>query len=592
MLTVILVVNMQIVRKYAWFIFIFCVVFFAFQNKSVASQVIPLPKEQAFQLTPTFLSSNSIRLTWQIAPGYYLYAKKIHVSFSPSVETRIDWPASKIVQDEQNKPYDVYTDSVTVPIIFLTSPSTVSMAVDYQGCSSNGFCYPPMSDYFNLDFSKGQVIKLSPVLSDSIPLASLLTQQNHVETILKTSHTIFILILFAGLGLMLAFTPCVLPMFPILMSIIAGQNKAVTMKQGMFLSISYVLGMAAAYAGIGWVAAYMGRSLQVSLQKPEYILASSILFFLLSLSLFGLYELRLPRCWQNSIAHCNRKFKGGAHVGVFMMGVLATLIVSPCVTAPLAGVLLFIANTGNLMLGSAALFMMGLGMGIPLILIGASQGKWRIRSGAWMELVKYIFGFALLGISIWLLSRIVSYFMITVIAGWVLVLLAVILLFFSPVFDVNRMRHYLAWGAGFSGMIILLFGAYIYFIPNSHLVTRSIVDKNSFIIVRNASELGKQLQLAKAKNKPVIVDFYADWCASCVAMDRDVFGIQLVKQTLKNYTLIRADLSDNTQADEELLKKFKIIAPPTILFFDKNGLELSGQRIVGEINAKEFLERL
>ncbi|MCW5584073.1 MAG: protein-disulfide reductase DsbD, partial [Gammaproteobacteria bacterium] len=445
----------------------------------------------------------------------------------------VRFPQSQLKQNPNHIGEEVYSGQVTIPVALQTMNQQIQLSVDYQGCSERGFCYPPMSKTYQLDLTNHAALPaqgdhhLSAFYSS---FRALLTDQNDVHHLFSSQSLGVMLLIFAGLGLLLAFTPCVLPMIPILTSIIVGHKQPVSTKKAFLLSSTYVLGASITYAMVGIVAALMGNSLQAWLQQPWIIAMVSILFVILSLSLFGLYDLRLPRYWQNHITAISRKQEGGTYIGVFIMGIVSTLIVSPCVTAPLVGVLMYIAQSGNVVLGAGALFVMSVGMGMPLIAIGVSTGKWMPRRGPWMNAVQKTFGVLMLCMAAWLFSRVVSF-------------------------------------------------------PESTAAS-------SFVVVHNEKDLHQQLINAQALRKPVLLDFYADWCESCVSMDKKVFNEPSVRHVLNQFVLLRADLSANNADDAALLKTYNVIAPPTVLFFNHQGQEVNSHRIVGELSAQEFMTRI
>ncbi len=519
-------------KKILW-VFLCLMVFSTGEAVFAASNKTPLPSDQAFKLSIIINHANAVTAKWDVAPGYYLYRQRLHISLAPKTDAEILFPQGKIKHDPRHVDYEVYTGKVIIPILLQTTAKQLQLTLDYQGCSESGFCYPPMSKHVWLDLAN-QTISSSQMTNASaspVSLFSLLTSHNDVRALFATQHFIVILLIFTALGLLLAFTPCVLPMIPILTSIIVGHKQAVSTKKAFFLSASYVLGSSLTYAIAGVIAAAMGSSLQVWLQQTWIIVIVSGLFVLLAFSLFDFYELRLPKRWQNRVTSLSRKQEGGTYLGVFIMGIVSTLIVSPCVTAPLVGVLMYIAQTGDKVLGASALFAMGIGMGIPLLLIGVSAGKLIPRRGPWMNAIKKLFGFIMLVMAAWMLSRVA-------------------------------------------------------FLPQSTTQVRP------FIVVHDMVELNKQLSIAHTSQKPVLLDFYADWCESCVTMDRNVFNMPNIQQALKGFILLRADLTANSKADEALLKNYNVVAPPTVLFFNNYGQEVNAHRIVGEVNAKEFTTRL
>jgi thiol:disulfide interchange protein DsbD len=494
----------------------------------------PLPAPQAFQLSTKMEAPNRLLISFNIAPGYYLYRSRMQFSFDPAGQFKVAWPAP-IKKEVDHRVDEVYAGHLTIPIILADGYQPVRLKVMYQGCSQQGFCYPPTEQFISLDASDQAISPTTPasVSKQMFSLfSSFLTDQNRVQALFGTQHLSLLLLIFIGIGMLLALTPCVLPMIPILASIIVGQQSSGGMRPAFLLSVIYVVGSASTYAVAGVMAAYLGRSLQVWLQQPWVMTMMSGLIVLFALALFGVYELQLPRRWQSRILSLSQKQKAGAYAGVFTMGVLSTLIVSPCVTAPLIGVLMYIAQSGDMVLGGGALFAMGMGMGIPLILMGLSMGKWLPKSGAWMNLLQKILGLVMVAMAAWLLSR-----------AWAMTL------------------------------------------PQKTLT-------QDFTVIRSVSDLDQQLARAQAAGRPVMLDFYADWCESCVSMDKHVFSMTEVKNRLSPFILLRADLSANSKEEQALLNQYAIIAPPTVLLFNAAGKEVPAYRVVGELNAEEFMHRI
>lgn len=548
----------------------------------------PLPSDQAFIFSVNINSPRFATVEWRIAPGYYLYSKRVHITLDPNVPADIRIPQGELKYDVNLGRLEVFSGNVSVPVKLKNNETKIRLNVAYQGCSVEGFCYPPLQKTLLLNFSDGKVSQ------DNTPsLPSLLTDQNGIAALFGAQHFGVTLLVFAGLGLLLSFTPCVLPMIPIVTGIIVGHKRTTNAKKGFFLSSTYVLGSSMTYAMAGVAAALMGSSLQVWLQKPAVIGIASGLFVLLALSLFGCYELRLPNRLQNQVANWSNHQRRGTYAGVFLMGMMSTLIISPCVTAPLVGVLMYISQTGDVVLGGGALFAMGIGMGIPLVLLGMSAGRWLPKSGAWMDLVKKMFGVLMLGMAIWLASRIVPPGITLILTGLLLSGVSIFLILYLPrMIEWRKLSRGLGYAIGLSGMAVM-FGANMPDMMNHWIGARQAYSSvSSFIVIRDMATLNKELSLAQVSRKPVILDFYADWCESCIVMDRKVFGADTVKQALNNYVLLRVDLTSNSADDQVMMKNFSVIAPPTVLFFNAKGSEMNGQRIVGEVNAKEFLGRL
>lgn len=571
----------------------------------------PLPIEQAFQVALIQHDEQQF-IQLNIADGYYLYRDRLSIHIEPTSsannpDTRIAYPKAHTKQDSSGEAVAIYTGKLEIALPKdVTAKTADQVVVDYQGCSAQGFCYPPQHQTFNLiataatatAASATTVIPVSQAPNDiantakpAASIKSLLTDQHGIQNILQSQNYAIIMLLFLGLGLLLAFTPCVLPMVPILTGIIIGQ-KEISTRKAFILSLIYVLGTALTYAVAGVAAAMMGNSLQVWLQRPSVIVFVSLIFVFLALSLFGLFELRLPSRMQTRMVNLTNSFQGGTYVGVFGMGVLSTLIVSPCVTAPLMGVLLYISQTGDLFLGALSLFAIGVGMGLPLLLIGTTAGKWLPKAGAWMELIKKLFGVLMLIMAIWLLSRTMT--LQTADILWKICLLGIFFAiggYLPRIVGYRRFHRGVGVCAGCFSMLLMLGGVNF---PNPIIKSGFVhqTEDQTFYIVRDIDDMRTQLTQAQSLHKPVILDFYADWCDSCVSMDKKVFSKPHVQQALANYVLLRADLTANNEQAESLLKYFSVIAPPTILFFDDKGKELDQARIVGEVDAKEFLARL
>ncbi len=555
----------------------------------------PLPADQAFKLSVSFVRPHVVTTEWRIAPDYFLYVSRIKINFSPANNIAVTLPKGELRQDEEHGQFEAYTGTVSIPVTLPDEQPPSTMTIDYQGCSANGFCYPPETKTFMLNSAQSKVMSVADIQTDmsvaeSAPtLSSLLTNQNDIDDILKNQNIFVLLLIFLGLGLLLAFTPCVLPMVPILTSIIVGQKHAPQSRQAFFLSLAYVLGMSLTYALAGILVASLGGSVQVYLQKPITIMIISGLFVLLALSLFGMYELRFSRRWHNKIHAWSNKHEGGTYVGVFAMGVLSTLVVSPCVSAPLVGVLIYIGQTGNVWLGASALFAMGLGMGIPLLLIGMSAGQWLPKSGPWMKAVKEVFGLFMVAMAIWLLSRIISVAATEILFGALLLASAVFVGVYLPRLirfrTVNRTI----------GFVSAMFGLYLVYNGiniNMESIPLATTINQPFVVVHNNAEIDHYMTKAQQENKPVILDFYADWCASCVEMDKKVLSQAAVREELSHFMLLRVDLSQNSAADQDIMQRFNIVAPPTMLFFNNSGKEVDTRRIVGELNVNEFTSRI
>jgi thiol:disulfide interchange protein len=423
-----------------------------------------------------------------------------------------------------------------------------------------------------------------------------LNEQDSVENLLTNKNWYLIIISFLGFGLLLAFTPCVLPMIPILVSIIVGQGNSITSKKAFSLSLIYVLAMATTYACAGIIAGLAGSYIQAYLQNPWILAAFCLIFLALALSLFGLFELQLPVRLQQTISKWSHQQKKGNYFSVAMMGILATLIASPCVTAPLVGILSYIAKTGNATLGAVALFFMGVGMGIPLLIIGTIGGHYLPKSGPWMENIKKFFGFLLLGLAIWIIQRVIP-------AEWTMLLWATLVIsiaIYMGVFS-SRPISFLSSVTKILSVLILMYGLAIVFgafqgnqdplEPISLHNMKNVSESIQFQQIQNISEFKTSLSVAKTQHKPIMLDFYAQWCTACKEMEKNTFTNTEVKKLLKGFILLRIDLTNINTENTNLAKHFNVIAPPATLFFDKYGKEFD-VKIVGDIGSKKFIQVL
>ena len=582
-------------------VFIALLAFLLLPFVSVAETVSPLPADQAFAFSAYMDQNNQLILQWDIAPGYYLYRNQLKFTPTPLNHVsigNIKLPEGKIKRDMLHGNYQAYMGSLKIPVAVIKAKKGVlNLTIDYQGCSSAGFCYTPIKKSLKVDLSRISIPQsLNQYVQSAGDTKPAESYDDYISAFFDGNHSLPIIILsFLGLGLLLAFTPCVLPMVPILSGIIVGQGRQKNKKKSFFLSLAYVGGMAITYAIAGIVIALIGSSIQAELQKPWIIVLFSGLFILLALSLFGFYELQLPAGLQRQVTELSNKQSGGTYLGVFLMGCLSTLIVSPCVSAPLVGVLAYIGQTGDVVLGAFALLALGIGMGIPLLLIGISADRILPKAGPWMTMIERIFGFVMLGLAIWMLSRMIPGPITLFLWATLFIVAAIFFGIFSPV---PKQLQWLVKGLAVSMLtysIILMIGAAK---GNSDLfhpweqfdnVGQEANTKSVFNIVQSMDELEEQLALAKKNHQIALLDFYADWCNSCVIMDRTIFSRADVKKALKNVMLLRADLTKNNAFDQALLKRFKVVGPPTIIFFNREGQELTSPRIVGEVNAEEFL---
>jgi thiol:disulfide interchange protein DsbD len=531
--------------------------------------------------------------------GINLYKEKILLQEQPGNNFNLGelrYPPFVQKTDRQGKTYLIYRDKLTlsVPLLGLQAGESI-LEVHYQGCSDDGFCYPPQTKQVKVSIDKN--LSLTDVsIEEEAPIiaAPASSPTDEVEQVFSSDSWVLIVLSFFGFGLLLAFTPCVLPMVPILSGIIVGHGKDISTRKAFFLSLSYVLSMSFTYAVVGAVVALMGNNLQIAMQSPWAIGIFSIIFVLLSLSMFNVYELRLPLSLQSKLANVTRGQSSGHYIGAAIMGSLSTLILSPCVTAPLIGALGYIAHTGNIVLGSVALFFLGLGMGTPLLLIGTSAGKLLPKAGRWMNGVKIFFGIVLLAMAVYLLSRILPPVIVMVLWSCLFI--------FSGVFlgALTRSRSNAAKFMQAAGIILLVYGLLILIgaskggtNPLQPLAMNQGANINhppGTKVVRTIAELKSAME--NSQGKPIMLDFYADWCSSCKVIAATTLQNPQVLDALSHVLVLKVDLSANNLETKELLRHFNVVAPPSFLFIDSSGKELLNLRLVGEISGERLIENL
>lgn len=569
----------------------------------------PLPPEQAFILSAQFAENYQLNLTWQIASGYHLYRDRFDFKLPDSTTMQLapmHLPAGIPKEDDILGKYQVYQNTITIPVKFINvQAGQYYFYVSYQGCADSGFCYPPITKQIILKISPTNLsaeIKDAPAANQILltpqpmPQATL-APQDEASSLLANHNWFFIFGGFLGFGLLLAFTPCVLPMLPILSSIIIGQGKKRTTLRSFYLSITYALAIAITYAVAGAIAALAGSYVQAFFQNPWVIGLFSLFFVLLAFSLFGFYELRLPASLNHKLTQLSHRQQGGTYLGVFIMGCLSVLIISPCVTAPLIGTLTYLSSTGNVLLGGSALFAMGLGMGIPLVIAGTFEGKWLPKSGPWLVGVKSLFGVLLIALAIWLVQRVILIQFAMMLWAAFCIILAVYLSTLTRTY--GRGWHTFWRGIG---IILLIYGGALFigalqgnisFLqPLANTKKLAVAPALNFEKIKTEQDLQRILATAKQQNKPVLIDFYADWCIACKEIEHFVFADTQVQEALKNYILVRADVTANDAQDKALQQYLNVIAPPTIIFYGADGQEIKSARIVGEISAVRFLQRL
>jgi len=568
--------------------------------KSFAATITPIPADQAFQLTATAKDYQTVLITWKVQPGYYLYRDRFHFSPTPPSDAEIGQPLlpeGTIKTTPGIGSYSVYFKNTTITLpIAKSTGGHISLKVCYQGCSASGFCYPPMTKLVTVNLSGNYMVPIKGVNLDVIgkPRQIQGQPQDKISELLQGQSTLTLLLAFFGFGLLVAFTPCILPMVPILSGIILGHKK-MTHLHAFLLSLSYVLGMAITYALAGMIFGYLGGSIQTIMQQPWIIFLFSLIFVGLALSLFGFYHLQLPEKVRDKFAHLSEHQKHGTYAGVFLMGCFSTLILSPCVTPPLVAVLGYISQTGNASWGGLALFVMGLGMGTPLLIIGASSTKLLPKAGPWMNTIERFMGVLLLAVAIYMISRIIEPLYTAMM--WIALMLgySIYLGAFSTATD--RLTKICKT----CGIILFIYALAftIGTIAGSHnpwnplaITQKTKPNTEIFQPVKTFSDVFNEMDKPGNKGKPVLLDFYADWCVACKVMDAEVFSNPTVQAKLKGYLLLRADVTANDDDDKTLEQRFEVIAPPTLIIFNHDHTEVRSAKIVGEMTTKAFLKHL
>ena len=493
-----------------------------------------LSPDLAFKLDITAKDASNLTASFKIVPGYYLYKNRIQFKDTSGKILDATLPTAEIKEDKNFGKQEVYHHDFDAKLVVNNATSDLKINARYQGCSEKGLCYAPQNKVFNITLP---VLNASLGTSTGEASSGIANDDDKTISALKTGNLWLVIAGFFVAGLLLSFTPCVLPMIPILSSIIVGSQskQAQPNKLHAFgLSVAYVLGMALSYTLAGVAAGLSGNLLSQSLQSPLVLGLTALLFVVLAFSMFGFYELKLPSAFESKLLNASNKLKGGEFLGVFIMGVLSALIVSPCVAAPLAGALIYIGQTHNVLLGGAGLFTLAIGMGVPLLLIGASAGSLLPKAGGWMTAVRNLFGVLML-----------------------------------------VMAAYIAWPVLPASLTA----------PVNNVLGLSAKHTLPFARVKSVAELDAAIKAANGKT--VMLDFYADWCTSCKEMEKLTFSDARIKAALANTVLLQADVTENNENDQALLKRFGLFGPPGIIFFDKTGAEVK-TRVIGYKNVDDF----
>jgi len=558
-----------------------------------------LMPDEAFKPTAILNNKMQIETTIEIAKDIYIYADSVKLEVKDGsgikVENAVtpkssDHDGDRVYLESPSFVVSLYKDSA------VTGFKGIEFDLSYQGCSEQGLCYEPYTKTFKLEVDSSKLgLKTSSKDVKPLELKQEVSQSDAIANTIKEGNILLILLTFLGFGLLLALTPCVFPMIPIISGIIISQGEGITTKKAFVLSLVYVLAMAVAYTIAGVLAGLFGSNLQAALQAPLVIYSFSAIFVALALSMFGFYELKLP---DSLVAKVSSSYSHSGYIGVAIMGFLSALIVGPCVAAPLAGALVYIGQTGDAVLGGAALFSMSIGMGLPLIIVGVSAGKFMPRPGAWMNIVSAIFGVMMLGVAIWMLERVVESYLIMLLYSMLGIGFAVYLGAFTK--DIHVFRKTVS-------IIIFIYSASLFigvmggsssmikpleFLKPSASLS-SVGTKTShvqFKVVTSIKELDEVL--SQNRGKKIMLDFSAGWCTACKELEEITFVDEGVKSKLGEFILVRADVTQNTQEQKDLSKKYGVFGPPVMIFFDKELNVIKSKTIVGFIEPEEFLLHL
>ncbi|MGB3901253.1 MAG: protein-disulfide reductase DsbD [Mesorhizobium sp.] len=570
----------------------------------------PLPVDQAFAISASEGPGGSLSVEWDIADGYYLYRDRIAARTADGAALTVETPSGLKKDDPNFGPSEIYYRRAEA---VLSEPGLGPVEITYQGCQEDGICYAPETRLVDpVSLAVSDPAPLHPAVAwqseDAAPAAveggssevagsagfELAADEGLVQSLLGEGGAFLLFGMFVLFGLLLAFTPCVFPMYPILAGALAREGERLTPGRGFRLSAAYVIGLASAFALLGAAAGWSGQNLQMVLQSSWTTGVIVAVFVALALSMFGLFELQLPSAWTSWIA-ARTSSRGGSTGSAAILGFSSALIVGPCVTAPLAGALLYIAQTGDTVLGAAALFALGTGKGLPLLVLGAFGGKALPRAGAWMEQVKRAFGFAFLGTAIWLATPLLP-------SGLDLALWAVLLIGLASYLFSAVLPHGLALTAGRAlGSMSLIHGA-ILMIGAAAGATDPLKPLAVFADRGTAPAASKELEFASlastadlqakldGEDRPTLVYFTADWCVTCRGIERGVFPDQGVRQALSGFQLLKADVTDFDTQDAELMKQLRVAGPPTMLFFDEKASEVASTRLVGSVSVDSLTQ--
>lgn len=577
---------------------------------AAAAQDDYLDPSEAFRGSARLLGPNALEVHLDIAPAYHLYRDRIAVEVDGEGAElgALAIPHGRAVFDEAaQRELEVLQGDMRVRVPVAMKAGQARLRLSYQGCADKGLCYPPQTAFMALQADANGLTQVSWQAEDTAPIPAAAPSPvvsgppaTAVDNALRSGKLLTIVGVFLLAGLLLSFTPCVLPMVPILSSIIVGQGAPVSRGHGFAMALAYSLGMALVYTGFGVIAGLLGEGLAAALQNAWVLGGFALVLATLALSMFGVFDLQMPAAIQSRLAETSGRLPGGRFAGVFLMGGVSALIVGPCVAAPLAGALVFISQTRDVALGGLALFSLAMGMSVPLLLVGLSAGSLLPRAGAWMEGVKRFFGVLLLGVALWIVSPVLPGGVLMLILGAALLVGAAALELFDPLTQPALGRDRLARGValvlavlGTTQLVGAVSGGDTPLQPLRHLARGGVDSPTArqadFRRVRSLEELDDALRTA---GRPVMLDFYADWCASCKEMQHLTFDDAAVRRRLSNALLLQADVTADSEQDKALLKRFGLFGPPGIVFFDAKGREQPAARVIGFVPPQQFAQSL
>ena len=539
--------------------------------------------DEAFKMSISKLGDKEIQISWDIEEGYYLYMGMFEFSTDQDNANilSIEMPDGLKKKDEFFGDVDVYYQSTYAKLVFDNINDNTDLIVTYQGCADAGLCYPPIKKNISLkEFASDETGLLKTSLSNN---------QHTISQQLSNQSITLNIFLFLLAGLLLSFTPCVFPMIPILTGIIVGQGPDLSRRKSFLLSLTYVLSMALTYAIVGTVIAASGTNIQASLQNPFIIGGFATLFVILALSMFNIITIQMPKYFQNILIKKSNSENSGSYIGVGIMGSLSALIVGPCVTAPLIGALVYIASTNNYIIGATALFSLGIGMGLPLLILGTSASELMKKIGPYLEFVNKIFGILFLIVAVWLVERVLSIYISALL--WAIVAIFIALIFYKSNIKISLIRISLKLISIilFSYSLLQIYGLNVKkdFDPMVSFIEKE--NNLEFIKLDNTTKVFKSIS---SSENITMIDLWADWCVACKELDKYTFSDARVYKMLNKINVIKFDVTDNNNDHAKFLSDYKIYGPPALMFFDNNGSEIEAARIIGFIDADRLLTNL